>query len=163
MPIKRKRTTATVVGVMVIAVATPFIAVWEGKENVAYLDRIAEPDVWTVCYGHTGKYASPTARYSDAKCLEILQEDVGVHYAGLITCIDEAKIPVSVQASLLELAFNVGVPKACKSAMVRLANEGCYKEACDQLDRWVRAGGVTVRGLVNRRNASQEMCMADVP
>lgn len=146
----------------VVAMATAFIMPWEGKRNSAYLDTIAKPSVWTVCYGHTGKYAYKGAKYSDAKCKDILAEDVGSHYAGIARCMDVANTPVSVQASSLELAFNVGVGAFCKSTMMRKIAAKDYKGACAELDKWVKAGGVTVRGLVNRRNASEEMCKRDL-
>lgn len=34
-------------------VLVPHVSVWEGKENHAYLDRIASPPVWTICFGET--------------------------------------------------------------------------------------------------------------
>ena len=143
----------------VIAVATPFIASWEGKRNHAYTDLVG---VWTVCYGHTGDYAYKGAHYSDSQCKEILEQDVGVHWAGLSKCLTRTDIPVSVQASFLELGFNVGVGAACKSTMAKRINEGNWEEACKELGRWTRAGGRVVNGLVNRRNASHEMCVKDV-
>ena len=36
-----------------LLVAVPLVAQWEGKRNAAYLDRIASPPVWTICYGET--------------------------------------------------------------------------------------------------------------
>ena len=33
--------------------AIPLVARWEGLSVTAYLDTIAEPDVWTICYGET--------------------------------------------------------------------------------------------------------------
>lgn len=146
----------------VISMATPFIAQWEGKRNAAYLDTLASPAIWTVCYGHTGRYAYQGAYYSDAQCAEILKQDVGMHWEGLSKCISRDDVPVSVQASALELAFNVGVGAACKSTMVRRINSGKWMDACGELGKWVKAAGRTVRGLVNRRNASEEMCLKDV-
>lgn len=149
-------------GAGVLALAVAFIMPWEGLENKAYLDRIASPAVWTVCYGHTGKYAYEGAEYTDAQCRAILNEDVGAHYDRLSACIDTFTVPVSVQASFLELGFNVGTGAACSSTMARLINAGQYEAACEQLGRWVNAGGREVRGLVNRRNASEEMCVRDL-
>ena len=150
------------VGAAVIALAAPFIAGWEGKENVAYFDRIANPPVWTVCQGLTGPMAYDGAKYTDSQCAAMFKEAVGEYYSRIETCMTNKSIPVSVQASLLELAYNVGTTGVCTSTMMRLANSGEYKAACAQLDRWVKAGGKTIRGLVNRRNASEAMCLQDV-
>lgn len=149
---------AATVGAAVIAMATPFIAGWEGKSNVAYIP--IPGDVPTICYGSTAGVKMGD-RKTDAECLALFQKEVGEFYARMDPCISDT-VPVSVQASILELGYNVGTPAACSSTMVRKANAGDYAAACAELDRWVKAGGQTIRGLVNRRNASQVMCMKDV-
>ena len=146
----------------VIALSTPFIAGWEGKRNHAYLDTIASPPVWTVCYGQTGPKAYKGAYYTDKECEDMLRQEVGEFYQRIAACMTNPNIPVSLQASLLELAYNAGSSAVCKSTAMRKANAGDYTGACDELDRWVKAGGKTIRGLVNRRNASQEMCGRDL-
>jgi GH24 family phage-related lysozyme (muramidase) len=154
-----KRTTkGSLVAVAVVALATPFIASWEGKRNAAYIP--IPGDVPTICYGSTNGVKLGD-RKTDAECLELLKREVGEYYDRIDPCVND-NVPVSVQASILELAYNVGTGGACKSTMVRRANAGDYAGACAELDKWVKAQGRTIRGLVNRRNASQEMCMKDV-
>lgn len=150
------------VAAAVVALAIPFLMQWEGKRNYAYLDTIANPPVWTVCYGQTGPRAYEGAYYTDAECMEMLTAEVWKFYNRMDPMMTNREIPVSVQFGLLELMYNVGDGNFRTSTILRLANEGKYREACLQLDRWVKAGGVTVRGLVNRRNASEEMCMKDM-
>lgn len=155
----KSRVTATAV----ILLTTTFLMPWEGKRNHAYLDTIAKPHVWTVCYGETDpRYAFKGAYYSDKQCKDMLLRRVEQFYAEMSKVARVDVIPVSVQASLLELLYNIGVGQFKSSTILRLANQGKYAEACLQLDRWVKAGGVTVRGLVNRRNASEEMCRRDL-
>lgn len=156
------KTASGLVGAAVIAMATPFIGGWEGKRNYAYLDNIAKPPVWTVCYGQTGPLAYEGAYYTDGQCLDMLKRSVADYYASMQSCMSRKDVPVSVQASLLELGYNIGSGALCKSTAMRKANSGDYAGACDAVTSWVKAGGVTVKGLVNRRNASKEMCMKDV-
>lgn len=155
------KTASGVVGAAVIAMATPFIGGWEGKRNHAYLDSIASPPIWTVCYGQTGPLAYEGAYYTDAQCLAMLRESVGRYYAAMDACLTNKATPVSVQASLLELGYNIGSGALCKSTAMRRANSGDYTGACDAVTMWVNAGGKQVKGLVNRRNASREMCLRD--
>lgn len=150
------------VGAAVVAMALPFLMQWEGKRNHAYLDTIANPPVWTVCYGQTGPKAYKGAYYTDAECMEMLEEEVWKFYNRLDPMMTNRSIPRSVQFGLLELMYNVGDGYMRSSTILRLANEGRYKDACLQLDRWVNAGGKKIKGLVNRRNASREMCTKDV-
>lgn len=151
----RKKVTG-VVAAAVIATATPFIAKWEGLETEAYRDIVGVP---TVCYGETrGVKMGDT--YTEAECMAMLKVGVGDFYAKLEPYMTNKDIPVGVQASLLELAYNVGVKAAGNSTMMALANAGRYKEACQQLDKWVKAGGKIVTGLKNRRAESKiQLCM----
>lgn len=151
----RKKLAAGAAAV-VIATATPFIAKWEGLETTAYRDIVGVP---TVCYGETrGVKMGDT--YTKAECMEMLKVAVGEYYSKIEPCMTNKDIPVGVQASLLELAYNVGTGATCKSTMMRLANQGKYKEACKELDKWVKAGGQIVRGLQNRRADSKiNLCL----
>ena len=157
-----KRTSkAAAIAAAVIAMTTAFLQPWEGKRNTTYLDRIAKPPVLTVCYGETDpKYAFPGAKYSDQECEDMLTARVGHFYSRMERMAKVDAIPVSVQAAMLELLYNVGEGAFAKSTILRLANAGHYHAACAELDKWVKAGGKTIRGLVNRRNASEEMCLS---
>lgn len=141
---------------VVIASATPFIAKWEGLETTAYRDIVGVP---TVCYGETrGVKMGDT--YTKEQCMDMLKVAVGEYYTKIEPCMTNKDIPVGVQASLLELAYNVGTGAACKSTMMKLANQGKYKEACMELDKWIRAGGQPIKGLQNRRADSKiNLCL----
>lgn len=154
----RKKVTAGAAAV-VIATATPFIAKWEGLETTAYRDIVGVP---TVCYGETrGVKMGDT--YTKEQCMDMLKVAVGDYYRKIEPCMSNKNIPVGVQASILELAYNVGTGAACKSTMMKLANQGKYKEACRELDKWVKAGGQTVRGLQNRRADSKiNLCLKGI-
>lgn len=151
-----KKKVAAGAAAVVIATATPFIAKWEGLETTAYRDIVGVP---TVCYGETrGVKMGDT--YTKEQCMDMLKVAVGEYYAKIEPCMTNKDIPVGVQASILELAYNVGTGAACKSTMMKLANQGKYKEACRELDKWVKAGGQTVRGLQNRRADSKvNLCL----
>lgn len=155
MPFKKRMAAATTAAVL--AAATPFIAKWEGLSLVAYKDIVGVP---TVCYGET-RGVQMGDRYTKAECQQMLKDSVAEYYDNLRPYMTNPDIPIGVQASLLELAYNVGVYSAGTSTMMRLANQGKYKEACQQLDRWVKAGGGRVQGLVNRRADSKvNLCLS---
>lgn len=151
-----KKKVAAGAAAVVIATATPFIAKWEGLETTAYRDIVGVP---TVCYGETrGVKMGDT--YTKEQCMDMLKVAVGDYYRKIEPCMTNKDIPVGVQASILELAYNVGTGAACKSTMMKLANQGKYKEACRELDKWVKAGGQTVKGLQNRRADSKiNLCL----
>jgi len=154
MSVKNK--VATGVTVAVLALATPFIAKWEGLETTAYKDIVGVP---TVCYGETrGVKMGDT--YTKEQCFQMLEKSVAEYYYGIQLYLTNPNAPMGVQASLVELAYNVGIPTVGKSTMMKLVNQGHYKAACNELRKWVKAGGQTVQGLVNRRSDSKvQLCM----
>lgn len=143
-------------GALVISMATPFIAKWEGVRLEAYRDIVGVP---TICFGDTHG-VKMGQRASMPECIDRLEADVQMFYAEIGRCMTNPRIPAGVQASMLELAFNVGSGPVCRSTMMRLANAGQYSRACNELHRWVRAGGKRVRGLENRRaDSKRALCM----
>lgn len=141
---------------LVIGAATPFIAKWEGVRLEAYRDIVG---VETICFGDTHGVQMGD-RETMQGCIERLEADVAMFYAELVPCMKRNDIPVGVQASLLELAFNVGSGPVCRSTMLKKANAGDFIGACNELLRWVRAGGKKVKGLENRRADSKfSLCL----
>ena len=141
----------------VIAASLPFIAKWEGVSLTSYRDVVG---VWTICYGET-KGVGPGQRRTAEECRAMLEKEVARYYSGVAACMaNPAVVPIGVQASLTELAYNVGVGAVCKSTMMRKVNAGDYRGACDELAKWVKAGGRTWKGLVNRRaDSKRALCL----
>lgn len=154
--VRRRGLAGMTAGALVIAMATPFIAKWEGVRTEAYLDIVGVP---TICFGDThGVQIGDTATMPE--CVDRLEEDVQAFYAEISPCMTNKGIPLGVQASMLELAFNVGSGPVCRSTMMRKANVGDYVGACNELRRWVKAGGQRIRGLENRRADSKHaLCL----
>lgn len=125
---------------------------WEGISTVAYLDRIAKPPVWTVCYGET-KGIRPsmtfTAKQCDAMLIKRVTED---YYLPLVDGVKGYTVaPVSVQATMISGAYNYGVPAAKGSTAARRVSERRYREACEAQTAFNKAGGKVIPGLVKRR------------
>lgn len=153
----RPRVAAPAAGAVLTAAAA-FVSPWEGLVPVAYLDRIANPPVWTVCYGET-RGVQPGDSYTPEQCAAMLAEALAEYRDGLVSCIPALpEQPEGVQVALISWAYNVGTGAACRSTLARHANAGEWLAACDQLPRWNRAGGVEIRGLTNRRAAEQALC-----
>jgi lysozyme len=146
------------VGGGAIAAAVAFISPWEGMVPVAYLDRIAQPPVWTVCYGETLGVQQGDS-YTPDECASMLIERLPEYRDGLTACLPALPDqPEGVQVALISWTYNVGVGAACRSTLARRGNSGDWIGACNELPRWNRAGGVEVQGLTNRRAAEQTLC-----
>ena len=137
------------------AIGLVAIAGWEGFREDAYIP--IDGDVPTIGFGHTaGVRLGDTVTVEQA--LTLLRGDVRAAERGVLSCV---KVPLS-QGELdayVSLAFNVGTSAFCGSTLVRKLNAGDYKGACDEIKRWHYAGGVSVPGLVARREAEYRRCM----
>jgi GH24 family phage-related lysozyme (muramidase) len=144
-------------------VAVPLVAKWEGKRNHAYLDTIASPPVWTVCYGETRGVRQGDFK-TDAECLDMLKRGLNTYRAGLHRYFSEEtlthRLTPERDAAYVSLAWNVGIAGAGRSTATRRLNAGDIRGGCEALTWWSRAGGRVVRGLVRRRAEERALCLA---
>lgn len=144
-------------GAGAVALAVPLVAWYEGYRPQAYLDPVAIP---TICYGHTA-----TARLGQTRtreqCDALLAGDLGTAFAALDR---RVRVPLSdpTRAALASWVYNVGEGAMASSTLLRLLNAGDVRGACNQLPRWVYAGGRQLPGLVNRRAAERDLCLSGV-
>ncbi|HHH2194171.1 TPA: lysozyme [Yersinia enterocolitica] len=127
----------------------------EGREYTPYRDVVG---VLTVCDGHTGKDIIPSKRYSDAECDGLLHQDLIPVFAAIDRIVN---VPMSDfrKAALASFGYNVGITAMTNSTMVKKLNRGDTSGACDELRRWIKAGGKVWKGLVNRREVERELCL----
>lgn len=151
----KSRTKGLIAGsVALTAMATGIISHWEGRELRAYQDIV---NVWTICDGET-KGVKPGDTATPAECDAMLAKNLVVYETGLDRCLI-APVPGPVKVAFLSWTYNVGVGAACGSTLVRKANAGDIRGACNELPKWNRAGGRVVNGLTRRRAAEQAMCL----
>ncbi|EPE4172166.1 lysozyme [Yersinia enterocolitica] len=129
----------------------------EGREYMPYRDVVG---VLTVCDGHTGKDIIPSKRYSDAECDALLHKDLIPVFAAIDRIV---KVPMSDfrKAALASFGYNVGITAMTNSTMVKKLNRGDTSGACDELRRWIKAGGKVWKGLVNRREVEREVILTE--
>jgi len=140
--------------VALTALATSSISYYEGRSLRAYQDIV---NVWTICDGETkgvkrGDVATP------AQCDAMLAKNLITYEAGLDRCL-VAAVPGAIKVQFLSWAYNVGIGAACGSTLVRKANAGDIRGACNELLKWDRARGRPVRGLTIRRRAENKACL----
>jgi lysozyme len=140
-----------------LAMLITFVGAWEGRSLQAYRDIVGVP---TICYGETrgvemGDKATP------AECDTMLAKGLAEFNAGLNRCLI-VPVPDKVRVAFVSWAYNVGLGAACGSTLVKRANGGNLRAACDQLLVWTRAGGRVVQGLVNRRKAEHALCLEGI-
>lgn len=138
---------------VVLAALVGVVGAFEGVRYVAYEDPVGIP---TICMGATaGVQLGDTA--TPAECDAMLREDLE-EAAKVLPCFHRPLTPGQTIA-VVSWAYNVGPYAACRSTLVRLANEGKPPEVwCAQLDKWVYAKRLKLPGLVKRRAEERAFC-----
>lgn len=126
---------------------------WEGLRFQAYQDAVG---VWTIGYGHTAQAGKPlvhagmtiTASQADS----ILRQDL-VQFEKTVE--KEVLLPLTDEqfAALVSFCYNVGIEAFCNSALLKKLNKGDYKAVPAELQKWTKADGKCLEGLVHRRAA----------
>ena len=131
----------------------------EGVELQVYLDPVSLP---TVCVGRMDKKLKLGQTFTLDECMEMLAEDWKKHQDQLDKIV---KVPYKSEwqkEALTDFTFNVGIGNVQSSTLIRLLNQGKHVEACQQLSRWVKAGGKTLKGLVTRRKNTMPYCLGEL-
>ena len=130
----------------------------DGLEGVSYIPYKDIVGVWTVCHGHTGKDIMLGKTYTKAECKALLNKDLAT-VARQINPYIKVDIPETTRGALYSFVYNVGAGNFRTSTLLRKINQGDIKGACDQLRRWISAGGKQWKGLMTRREIEREVCL----
>lgn len=125
---------------------------FEGCRLAAYLDSVGVP---TIGYGHThGVTMGMTCTQEQADAW--LQEDV----QGAVQAVNDlVTVPLTQQQfdALVDFTFNLGTGALQHSTLLRLLNSGNYQGAGGEFEKWDKAGGKVLPGLLRRRQAERDM------
>lgn len=113
--------------------------------------------VWTSGIGHTAGVV-PKGDITERQAAVNLVSDVLITERRLAVCAP-VDMPQPVYDALVSFAFNVGTGAACKSTLVWFIQRQKWRQACDQLSRWVYVDGVKNDGLENRRARERAVCL----
>jgi lysozyme len=149
-----------------------FEGIPDGDPQTVNIDPYLDPiGIWTIGWGHAievgGAYLRGKANRKAAQDLypggitmdqaeTLLRGDV------LDTCRDvEALVAVPLGdnqfAALVSFTFNLGRGSLAKSMLLKKLNAGDYAGASAEFQRWNKAGGKVLDGLVRRRTAEAEL------
>lgn len=141
-------------------IATIFLGGQDGVEGRRYEAYKDVAGVWTVCDGITGAGVVQGKHYTDRECDSLLWQRVRQVKAQVDPLV---KVPLGEyqRAALYSFTYNVGIGSFSKSTLLKRLNAGDQEGACNELRRWVYAGGVKWKGLLNRREMEQSLCLGD--
>ena len=134
-----------------------FIAHFEGFRGNLYNDPVGH---CTIGCGHLVHHGPINGSEPEEfkrgitreRALELLQQDAG-SAAGEISRSVKVKLTQFQADALISFTFNVGNGAFNDSTLLKLLNQGDYGSVPAQLDRWTKASGKTLPGLVTRRKA----------
>jgi lysozyme len=134
-----------------------FIAHFEGFRPKLYNDPVGHATIGCGHLVHHGRINGSEPEefrrgITRERALELLQHDAGTAAQEISRSVKVDLTPHQVDA-LISFAFNVGNGAFRDSTLLRLLNGGDYASVPGQLNRWTKASGQTLPGLVTRRKA----------
>lgn len=149
----RTRLNKVVGGASIAAALIALVATWEGKENDPYKDIVG---VWTVCYGET---RVAMRRYTDTECEDMLADGLVDFAEPVLARNPELKGRPNQLVAAVSLSYNIGSRAYNRSTVARRFSERRWREGCDAILMWNKAGGRVVKGLDNRRRHERRICL----
>lgn len=147
-------------GAAITAAVVALVGGFEGLRTTAYRDPIGIP---TICFGETKGVRMGQVKTS-AECEAMLAGSLIEHEAEMrAALVRPDALPDKVYGSFLSLEYNIGQRNFRYSTLVRRANAGDLRGACNEIPRWNKAGGKVWAGLTRRRLAEQKMCLEGLP
>lgn len=134
------------------------------SESIVLVPHADPVGLQTICIGHLVKKGEKVKeRYTLDECIDIFVKDWKEHEAMLDKAV---KVPYRspwMKGALTDFTINKGIGNVASSTLLRNLNNKQYDKACDQLSRWVYAGGKIWPGLVIRASKQYKYCMGEVP
>ncbi|MCU4502454.1 lysozyme [Acinetobacter sp. WU_MDCI_Abxe161] len=130
---------------------------FEGLRLNAYDDGVG---VWSIGYGTTRYPNGVSVQKGDTCTLEqakaYMQHDLKIFEHAVNNAV---KVPLTQNQfdALVSLTYNIGTGAFKNSTLLKKLNSGDYKEAANQFDVWVNAGGKRLPGLVRRRAMEKKL------
>lgn len=135
---------------------------YEGTRYTAYRDASPQK-IWTICVGETQRPDGTPVQKGDtateAECKARLAKRVGSDFVpGVEACIHR-QMPLKVEVSFVDMAYNMGIYKFCHSGVAARWNAGDEHGACVAIADYIKSGGVVLKGLVSRRTDTDQICL----
>ncbi len=111
--------------------------------------------------GHTGSDIIPTKNYTKVECDELLEKDLTI-VAKAVNPLIKINIPDYTRAALYSFTYNVGIGAFSRSTLLKKLNAGDQAGACNELKRWIYAGGKAWKGLMTRREVEKTCVLASL-
>lgn len=133
---------------------------FEGVRLTAYPDPGTGGDPWTIGYGHTGPEVCQGLTCTQEQAEAWLAQDVQ-KAAKAVDDLVQYELTQDEFDALVDFVFNVGIGNFRSSTMLRLLNQGDFNSAAHEFEKWDKAGGHVMAGLLRRRQAEEQLFEKD--
>ena len=125
---------------------------FEGCELKAYQ---CSAGVWTIGYGHT-KDVEEGDTISKDQAEEMLVEELH-EYENYVNEYVNVALSQNQFDALVSWVYNLGPANLKSSTLLKVLNSGDYAGVPAQIERWNKAGGKVLEGLIRRRLAESSL------
>lgn len=125
---------------------------FEGCELKAYQ---CSAGVWTIGYGHT-KDVEEGDTISKDQAEEMLVEELH-EYENYVNEYVNVALSQNQFDALVSWVYNLGPANLQSSTLLKVLNSGDYSGVPAQIERWNKAGGKVLEGLIRRREAESAL------
>ncbi|MGL5950289.1 MAG: lysozyme [Cetobacterium sp.] len=134
------------------SVGINLIKKFEGLKLTAYRCPAGVP---TIGYGTTSNVKLGTT-ITEEKAEDLLKKDL-VRFETAVKTVVRVKLNQNQFDALVSFSYNVGTGALQSSTLLKKLNQGDYKGASEEFQKWNRAGGKVLNGLIKRREAEKEL------
>ena len=131
---------------------------FEGCRLEAYLDTVANPPVWTIGWGHTGKEVHEGLVWTQAQADDQLDHDILV--ARTLLNLYSPGLTGSTLDALTDFVFNLGIGNYRTSTLRQLVNAKNWISVKTELLKWDHSNGKVIPDLLERRTAEASLINA---
>ena len=121
---------------------------FEGCELESYQDSVG---VWTIGFGHT-KGVKEGMVWSQSHAEDMLEVELE-EYENYINDLVDVPLKQCQFDSLTSWVYNLGPSNLISSTLLVKLNSSLYEDIPHEIQRWNKAGGEVLEGLIRRRKA----------
>lgn len=134
---------------------------FEGLVLHAY-KAVPTEQYYTIGYGHYGKDVNANEKITKIGAEKLLKDDLR-KYEDYVNDYVDVKLNQNQFDSLVSFAYNCGGGALKTSTLLKKLNNGDYKGAANEFEKWVNSGGNRISGLVKRRGLEKALFLKPVP
>lgn len=135
---------------------------FEGFRSKPYLCPAGIP---TIGYGSTKYPDGRAVTLKDAPITEAQAEEILTAtlqgFAGSVSKLVKVQLTQGQYDALVDFAYNLGAGRLASSTLLVKVNAGDFSGAAIEFGKWVKGGGVTLPGLVARREAERQLFVGE--